>query len=198
MSESWMDAYLLDSVQAMQEFSDNPGYRATMAEMAVRITIALRNGGKLLIAGNGGSAGDAQHIAGEFVGRLMFERPGLPAVALTTDTSVMTALANDYGYAHLFDRQVQALGKPGDVFLGITTSGRSPNVLAAFVAARKGGLATLGLCGRDPAPMLDHADLLLAAPAGRTAIVQQIHITAAHVVCGLVERAMFPGQAPAG
>ncbi len=198
MSETWMDAYLQDSAEAMQAFTGSPAHRATMMAMAAQITQALRQGGKLLVAGNGGSAGDAQHIAGEFVGRLMFDRPGLPAVALTTDSSVMTAIANDYGYARLFDRQVQALGKPGDVFLGITTSGRSPNVLAAFAAARAGGLATLGFCGREPGPMLDHAGLVLAAPAARTAVVQQIHITAAHVICGLVERAMFPDDAPAG
>lgn len=196
MSKSWMDAYLHQSVTAVQAFAVSPAQRHTMTAMAARITASLRDGGKLLIAGNGGSAGDAQHIAGEFVGRLMFERPALPAIALTTDTSVMTALANDYGYVEVFARQLRALGRRGDVFLGISTSGRSPNVLAAFRAAREAGLGTLGFCGADPEPMAAHADLLLAAPAARNGVIQQIHITAAHVVCGLVERAMFPEAAP--
>ncbi len=196
MSGSWMDVYLRDSLASMQAFCSGPAYRGMLADMAVRIEASLRAGGKLLIAGNGGSAGDAQHIAGEFVGRLIFDRAPLAAIALTTDSSVMTALANDYGYAAVFERQVRALGRPGDVVLGLSTSGRSPNVLAALSAARAGGMVTLGFCGAEAEPMAGHADIVLAAPSARTAVVQQIHITAGHVVCGLVERAMFPDAAP--
>ena len=152
----------------------------------------MRDGGKLLVAGNGGSAGDAQHIAGEFVARLMYDRAPLPAIALTTDSSGLTAIGNDYGFEMIFERQVRALGARGDVFLGISTSGRSPNVLRAFAAARAAGLHCLGFAGAEAGPMREHCDLLLEVPSPRTAVIQQLHITAAHIFCALVEREMFP------
>ena len=191
-----MAGYLGESLAAMRDFTAAAPLHAAMMDMADRIVAALRAGNKLLIAGNGGSAADAQHIAAEFVSRLMFDRAPLAAIALTTDTSVITATGNDYGYVHVFERQVRALGRPGDVFLGISTSGRSPNVLAALAAARAAGLLTMGFCGAIPGAMAEHADILLAAPSCNTAIIQQIHITAAHIVCGLVERAMFPQSIP--
>ena len=194
--DAWIDDYLLHSAAAMQVLASDAGLRATMVDMAARITAALRAGNKLLIAGNGGSAADAQHVAAEFTGRLIFDRPPLAAIALTTDSSALTAIANDYGFLHVFERQVRALGRPGDVFLGISTSGRSTNILAAFEAARIAGLVTLGFCGAEAGPMAAHADLVFAAPSPRTAIVQQVHITAAHVICGIVERDMFPDLAP--
>ncbi len=123
----------------MHAFCADPAQRTAMIAMAEAIAAALRAGGKLLVAGNGGSAGDAQHIAGEFVSRLMYDRAPLPAIALTTDSSAMLAIGNDYGFVHIFERQVRALGRPGDVLLGISTSGRSPNVLAALAAARARG-----------------------------------------------------------
>lgn len=167
-----------------------------LVAMADCITAAMRSGGKLLVAGNGGSAGDSQHIAGEFVARLMFDRAPLPAIALTVDGSVLTATGNDYGFEHVFERQVRALARQGDVFLGISTSGRSPNVLRALDAARQAGVIRLGFAGREGGTMADRCDLLFRAPADQTAIIQQLHITAAHVVCALVERAMFPEAAP--
>ena len=194
--DAWIDDYLLHSAAAMQVLASDAGLRATMVDMAARITAALRAGNKLLIAGNGGSAADAQHVAAEFTGRLIFDRPPLAAIALTTDSSALTAIANDYGFLHVFERQVRALGRPGDVFLGISTSGRSANILAAFEAARIAGLVTFGFCGAEAGPMAAHADLVFAAPSPRTAIVQQVHITAAHVICGIVERDMFPDLAP--
>ena len=195
MSEAWVDDYLEQTLAATQAFCASRALRSTMDDMAERIVTALRAGNKLLIAGNGGSAGDAQHIAGEFVCRLMFDRAPLAAIALTTDSSVLTAISNDYDYDQVFERQIRALGKSGDVFLGISTSGRSPNILAGFGAARRGGLVTLGLCGAEPADMANAADLLLAAPSSRTAIIQQIHGVAAHIICALVETAMFPDEA---
>ena len=195
MDDEWIDAYLAESALALRAFASDGVGRRVITAMAERITAAMRDGNKLLVAGNGGSAGDAQHIAGEFVSRLMFDRDPLPAIALTTDSSVLTAVGNDYGYVHVFERQVLALGRPGDVFLGISTSGRSPNVLTATAAARRLGLVTMAFSGRDPAGMAD-ADLVMAAPSDRTAIIQQIHITAAHLLCALVERAMFPDRAP--
>ena len=191
MTLTWVDEYLTDSVAAARAFAADRALHHVLLDMAARVCGAMRGGGKLLVAGNGGSAGDAQHIAGEFVSRLMFDRAPLPAIALTTDSSVLTAIGNDYGYVDVFARQVRALGRPGDVLLSISTSGRSANVLAANAAARDAGMVTMAFCGADPAGMAD-CNLVLAAPSQRTAIIQQVHITAAHLLCGLVERDMFP------
>jgi D-sedoheptulose 7-phosphate isomerase len=155
----------------------------------------MRAGNKLLIAGNGGSAADAQHIAGEFISRLMFDHAPLPAIALTTDTSALTATANDYGYELVFERQVLGLGQSGDVFLAISTSGNSPNVLRALQAARGRGLVTLGFAGAGGGKMAALCDLLLMAPTPWTPVIQQVHITAAHIYCALIERTMFPMEA---
>jgi D-sedoheptulose 7-phosphate isomerase len=166
--------------------------RTTIHAIAETITQAFQDGHKLLIAGNGGSAADAQHIAGEFLSRLNFDRNPLPAIALTTDSSVLTAIGNDYGFDRTFERQVRGLGKPGDVFIAISTSGRSPNVIAALEAAREDGLRTVGFTGRGGdrlmGPLCEHC---LAAPAEETALIQQIHIVAAHAICGLVESNLF-------
>jgi D-sedoheptulose 7-phosphate isomerase len=143
------------------------------------------------LAGNGGSAADAQHIAGEFISRLFFDHAPLPAIALTTDTSVLTAIGNDYGYEKVFERQVLGLGQPGDVFLGISTSGKSVNILRAFAAAKEKGLITLGFTGAAGGPMDNVCDHVLRAPATETALIQQIHIVAAHIICGLVEKRIF-------
>jgi D-sedoheptulose 7-phosphate isomerase len=152
---------------------------------------ALRHGNKILFAGNGGSAADAQHIAGELISRLAFDRPGLPAFALTTDTSVLTAIGNDYGYEQLFARQISAVGVQGDVFFGISTSGRSLNVRIALAEARKRGLVTIGLTGAGGADMLPLCDLSVVIPSIETPKIQEGHITIGHIVCGLIERAMF-------
>ena len=188
----FIDAYLDETLASMTAFRAEPQHRETMIEMADTIIAALRAGRKVLICGNGGSAGDAQHIAAEFVGRLMYDRAALAAIALTTDTSVLTAIGNDYGYEHVFERQVLALGQEGDVLLGISTSGNSPNVIRAFAAARKRKLACLGFAGGDGGAMRESCDLLLRAPSVRNVIIQQIHITAAHILCALVESTMFP------
>ena len=189
----FVDAYLDETVTVLANFRDDPAFRATMDAMAETITACMRNGGKLLVCGNGGSAGDAQHIAGEFISRLMYDRAPLAAIALTTDSSVLTATGNDYGYEFVFERQVLGLGRPGDVLLGISTSGTSPNVLRAFEAAKGVGVICLGCSGSRPnTPMQVVCDQLLAAPSTKTAIIQQVHIVAAHVICALVERAMFP------
>ena len=188
----FIDSYLDETLAAFTAFRASPRHRQVMQDMAELITARFRDGRKLLICGNGGSAADAQHIAAEFISRLMYDRPPLPAIALTTDSSVLTATGNDYGYAHVFERQVLGLGAPGDVLLGISTSGTSANVLRAFEAARARGLACIGFTGAQPGPMRDACELLLEAPSAGTALIQQIHITAAHVVCALVERAIFP------
>lgn len=156
---------------------------------------SLRNGCKILLAGNGGSAADAQHIAGEFVSRFAFDRPGLPAIALTTDTSIITAIGNDYGYENLFARQVQAHGNKGDVFLGYSTSGKSPNILRAFEEARGKGLVCIGMTGSQDGPMLELCDYLLRVPSEDTPKIQEGHLVLGHIICGLVENAIF--KAPA-
>jgi D-sedoheptulose 7-phosphate isomerase len=188
----FVDGYLDESLAALAAFRAEPQHRQTMDVMAVTIVGALRRGGKLLICGNGGSAGDAQHIAGEFISRLMYDRAPLAAIALTTDTSVLTATGNDYGYEYVFERQVLGLGQAGDVLLAISTSGNSPNVLRALAAASERQIETIGFTGARGGAMAECCGTLLRAPATDTAIIQQIHIVAAHIVCALVERAMFP------
>ena len=193
MSEAeYIARYLGESAAAMQAFAESSEARAVLARMGEAVSRALQAGSKLLIAGNGGSAADAQHIAGEFVARLMFDRRPLAALALTTDSSGLTAIANDYGYEHVFSRQIMALGRRGDVFLGISTSGRSRNMLCALDAARDAGLVCLGFTGRDSGPMRERCDLILEAPSSWTPLIQQIHIAAAHLVCALAERALCP------
>lgn len=158
------------------------------------IVSALGTDNKVLIMGNGGSAADAQHFAAEFVGRFLRERRALPALALTTDTSLLTAIANDFGFDQVFKRQVEALGQPGDVVIGISTSGNSPNVALAIEAARKKGCHTIGLLGRDGgtiAPLVD-IDLTVAVP--ETPHIQEAHITIIHLICDLVEQQMCEGK----
>ncbi|MBN8891149.1 MAG: phosphoheptose isomerase [Rhodospirillales bacterium 70-18] len=188
--------YLDTSREALDDFAADPAMRALMVAMAEDIAASMRAGGKLLIAGNGGSAADAQHIAGEFISRLMFDHPPLASVALTTDSSAITATGNDYGYEFVFERQVRGIARAGDVFLGISTSGNSPNVLRALAAAREMGVVTLGFAGAGGGKMAALCDRILCAPSTWTPIIQQIHITVAHIVCALVERAMFPQAAP--
>jgi D-sedoheptulose 7-phosphate isomerase len=164
---------------------------AAVVKTADAITQAFKRGDKLLIAGNGGSAADAQHIAAEFLSRFKLDRAPLPAIALTTDTSNLTAIGNDYGFEQVFERQVRGLGRKGDVFIGITTSGRSPNIIAALKAAREIGLTNIGFTGMPGAPMSALCDVTLVAPSDETALIQQIHITAAHAICEVVERNLF-------
>lgn len=153
---------------------------------------ALRTGGKLLFMGNGGSAADSQHLAGEMVSRFAYDRPGLPAFALTTDTSVLTAIGNDYGYDKLFTRQIEAVGKPGDVVFGISTSGRSPNILSALELAREKGLVTVAMTGNQKAPIIEVADYCIEIPASDTPKIQEGHIVVGHILCGLIEAQMYP------
>ncbi len=159
------------------------------------IADAYRNGSKLLVMGNGGSAADAQHLAAEMVGRFRLERKGLPAVALTTDSSILTAVGNDYGFDTVFRRQVEALAMPGDVVFGISTSGSSENVAAALGLARELGCVTVGLLGRDGGPIREMVDLDLTVPGMDTPRIQEGHITIIHILCELVEQDLF-GETP--
>jgi phosphoheptose isomerase len=155
----------------------------------------LRDGGKILACGNGGSAGDAQHFSAELLNRFERERPGLPAVALTTDTSTLTSIANDYAYEVVFSKQVEALGRPGDCLLAISTSGNSPNVLAAIRAAHGHGMRVIALTGRDGgrmAPALGRGDVEVRVPAERTARIQEVHLVVIHCLCDAIDAALFP------
>jgi D-sedoheptulose 7-phosphate isomerase len=184
---------LRGTARMLEAMADDPAIGAVVEAVAKACVASLKAGGKVLLAGNGGSAADAQHVAGEFVSRFAFDRPGLPAIALTTDTSVLTAIGNDYGYERVFERQVQALGVAGDVFFGITTSGRSPNVLRALEQARARGLVTVGMTGNRGGPIHALCDHVLAVPSPDTPRIQEGHIVLAHTVCLIVERRMFGG-----
>ncbi len=179
-------AYLATSAAAAASLTARPG--AAAVERAARLVgEALAAGGQVLFCGNGGSAADAQHMAGELVGRFALERPAYRAVALTTDTSVLTAVGNDYGYAEVFARQVEGLGRPGDVLVAITTSGRSENVLRAGAVAKDRGLEVVALLGPSRSPLDELADVALHVDAQSPNVVQQGHITIGHALCGWVE-----------
>ena len=186
-------AHFRRSLDVLGRAADDAAFGGAMLAIAQAIEASLRAGGKVMLAGNGGSAADAQHIAGEFLSRLRFDRHPLPAIALTTDSSVLTAVGNDYGYEQVFERQLRGLGRKGDVFVAISTSGKSPNVIAALRAAREIGVVTVGFTGTAPGAvaMRPLCDLMLAAPSDDTPLIQQIHITAAHAICEIVERNLF-------
>ncbi len=193
--QDFIAGYLSRSAEALRHYASDPDQLTLLGQMAHQVTTSIRSGGKLLIAGNGGSAGDAQHIAAEFTGRMLYDRAPLAAMALHVDTSALTAVGNDYGFAHVFERQVQALGRPGDVMLGLSTSGRSDNVLRALAAARALGMVTMGFTGESGGMMATQTDLLLRAPSSFTPVIQQIHMVAGHLLCALVERAIHPQAA---
>ncbi|MBP9020292.1 MAG: D-sedoheptulose 7-phosphate isomerase [Syntrophobacterales bacterium] len=155
------------------------------------VTAALKGGKKVLLFGNGGSAADAQHIAAEFVNRFQIERPPLPAIALTTDTSVITSIANDYDFSEVFDKQIRAIGQAGDIAWGFSTSGSSPNVLKALETAKKMGMFTVGLTGKDGGRVAGIVDVALNVPSGSVPRIQETHITVGHVICEMVDFRLF-------
>jgi D-sedoheptulose 7-phosphate isomerase len=165
---------------------------AEVLAQVVRIIVeAFKSGNKLLLFGNGGSAADAQHLAGEFVNRFLIERPPLPAIALTTDTSVLTSISNDYGYVDSFAKQVKALGKEGDVAIGISTSGSAANVIKAIKVATEMGLKTVALSGNDGGELAKISDIALIVDSPVTPRIQEVHITVGHVICEMVDRMLF-------
>jgi len=184
---------ICDSIAVKQALLANESLLTTIKNVANVSTDALRRGNRILLAGNGGSAADAQHIAAEFVSRFMYDRPGLPSMALTTDTSMLTAIANDYGFEQLFVRQLEANARKGDVFIGITTSGNSPNVLRAFEICRGLGIISVGLAGNG-GKIQSMCDYLISVPSDSTPRIQEAHITIGHIICGLVEVALFPQE----
>jgi D-sedoheptulose 7-phosphate isomerase len=184
-------AHLKQSLAALERANSDLPMLAAARAIASAIVAALRMGNKVLIVGNGGSAGDAQHIAAEIVGRYKQDRPGYAAIALTTDTSALTAIANDYGFEQIFARQVEGLGARGDVLLALSTSGRSANILAALKKARERGLVTVGFTGATGVAMGTDCDHLLVAPSDDTPVVQQIHLAVGHGICDEIEQSMM-------
>lgn len=182
--------YLRDSFAVREAITRESEYVETVGRISNLVCDAYVRGGKLLIAGNGGSAADAQHIAAEFVSRFFFDRPGLPAIALTTDTSMLTAIGNDYGFECLFSRQVEAQAVAGDVFIAISTSGNSKNILKAVDCARSMGVVTVGFCGSG-GELRDKVDECFAVPSACTPYIQECHIVIGHIICAFVEQKIF-------
>ncbi|HEY1766230.1 MAG TPA: D-sedoheptulose 7-phosphate isomerase [Terracidiphilus sp.] len=178
---------LLEGAAVVDAVIRDPALHATLADAALATAAALKAGRKLMVAGNGGSAADAQHLVAEFVSRLVEDRPAMRAVALTTDTSILTAIGNDYGYERVFQRQVEAIGQQGDVFMGISTSGNSPNVLRALELSREMGIMTIGFTGKSGGKMRSLCDYLVAIPSDVTMYIQQAHLALEHILCLLVE-----------
>jgi D-sedoheptulose 7-phosphate isomerase len=192
-SKDFIGVHLQQSLAAFERATQDVTMLASAHEIADIIIAALQAGNKLLLAGNGGSAGDAQHIAAEITGRYKVDRRAYAAIALTTDTSALTAIANDYGYDKVFSRQVEAIGTRGDVLLALSTSGRSPSILDALRSARGRGLVTVGFTGGNGGAMAAACDHLLVAPSDDTPIIQQIHLAVAHGICETIEQAMIGG-----
>ncbi len=177
---------LLESIEVKYQLA-NSDLLKIIEQIAITIVTTFQNGGKILLFGNGGSAADAQHIAGELVGRFMKERKGLPAIALTTNSSIVTAVANDYGYEKVFVRQIEALGSPGDMAIGISTSGNAENVNQAISYAKKSGMKTVGFTGGTGGNLAKLVDTCLIIPSKSTPRIQETHITVGHILCEVVE-----------
>ena len=188
--------------EVIRQLEDSARIKETMAENLVDIIAdaarmiikAYKNGHKVILIGNGGSAADAQHIAAELVGRLNTERDALPAIAMTTNTSIITAVTNDYGYDTVFSRQLEALAVDGDVLIAISTSGNSPKIIKALDTARAMGVTTIGLTGKKGRAVKDNADLTIMVPSDDTQRIQEAHITIGHIICSLVEKELFFGK----
>jgi D-sedoheptulose 7-phosphate isomerase len=185
-------ADVTESAAVMRRVAEDTVLLETVEAVAARCLERLRAGGTIFFAGNGGSAADAQHLAAELVNRFMYDRPGLPAFALTTDTSALTSIGNDYGYDQVFTRQVNAVTRAGDVLFGLSTSGRSPNVIAALRAARERNVLTVGMTGQAAGDMASCCDYVIRVPSTETPRIQEATLLLGHAICGVIERAMYP------
>jgi len=194
---NYYDAEVEKTIAVMQAIGASVELRCTVDRVAEVGALAIEGGGKVMFCGNGGSAADSQHLAAELVGKLVFNRPGMAGLALTVDTSALTAIGNDFGYEFVFSRQVEALGRPGDMLVGITTSGRSKNVLRAFEAARARGIVTVAMTGRARGPVAEAADHWLAVPHDETQKIQEGHIVLGHIFCALIEQEIHGALRPA-
>lgn len=188
---AYIDGEFEQSISLLKAMAADSGLRQLTHDVVDASVEALRRGNKLLFAGNGGSAADAQHWAGELVSRFNFDRPGLAGIALTTDTSILTAIGNDYGYDYVFARQIEALGRGGDVFFAISTSGNSANIVCAIKAARERGIKVVGFTGAGGGAMASLCDICLRMPSTATPKIQEGHEFLGHLICGLIEQGMF-------
>ncbi|WP_345979968.1 D-sedoheptulose 7-phosphate isomerase [Sulfurimonas sp. HSL3-2] len=179
------------SYETKQKIYENEALIDIIEKVASKCVEIYKNGKKTIIAGNGGSAADAQHIAAELVGRYGFDRPSLPSLALTTDTSNLTAIGNDYGYDKVFSRQLEGMGQEGDIFIGISTSGNSVNIINAFESAKEKGIMTVALTGRDGGKMAQMADIAIVVPSNDTPRIQESHILIGHILCDIIEKEIF-------
>lgn len=179
------------SIETKQKILNDEALLETIAKTATACVEAYRRGNKTILAGNGGSAADAQHIAAELVGRYGFDRPSIPSLALTTDTSNLTAIGNDYGYDKVFSRQLEGMGAEGDIFFGISTSGNSQNIVNAFESAKAKGITTVALVGRDGGKMGQIADIAIIVPSNATPRIQESHILIGHIICDVIEKELF-------
>ena len=190
-----MKEYIKDQIkksyETKQAIYKNEDLLNKIEDVAQRCVTLYKTDKKTILAGNGGSAADAQHIAAELVGRYGFDRPSIPSLALTTDTSNLTAIGNDYGYDQVFSRQVEGMGQKGDIFIGISTSGNSVNIIKAFESARKKGITTIALTGRDGGLMAKIADVALVVPSNSTPRIQESHILIGHILCDIIEKETF-------
>ncbi len=182
---------LMASRQVMEDMLADSPLQDQLRQAVERCVVSLRAGGKLMFAGNGGSAAEAQHFSAEMVGRFLKERQPLPSIALNTDTSALTAIGNDYGYEQIFARQVEALGNRGDVLIAMSTSGRSQNIVRAMQAARAKGIVTIGLTGVHPRDMGELADVVLKVPSSHTPQIQEGHLVLGHLLCAMVENQLL-------
>lgn len=189
-----IENYIQASIDTKQKILNDKSILATIQNAADAIIKAYKNGKKVLTAGNGGSAGDAQHIAGELVSKFFFDRPGLSAFSLATDTSILTAIGNDYGYEKSFSRQIQANANDGDVFIAISTSGNSKNIVNALLEAKKKNVTTIGLVGQKACEMDTLCDYIIKVPSESTPTIQESHIMIGHIICAIVEEAIFRGE----
>lgn len=183
---------LNESKFVLSELIKNNDSIDVINSIANKFIETIRSGKKILIAGNGGSASDSQHIAGELVGRFNYDRPGVAALSLNTDTSIITAIGNDYGYENIFSRQIQAVGSSGDIFLGISTSGTSKNVINGFKEAKKKNMINVGFCGSKLGEFDEYCELIFKSPSKDTPKIQEIHIIVAHIICSILEKNLFP------
>ena len=190
-----MREYIKDQIkksyETKQKIYENEALLDAVVDVAQKCVALYRTDKKTILAGNGGSAADAQHIAAELVGRYGFDRPSIPSLALTTDTSNLTAIGNDYGYDQVFSRQLEGMGQEGDIFIGISTSGNSVNILKAFESAKKKNIMTVALTGRDGGKMAAMADIVLVVPSNSTPRIQESHILIGHILCDIIEKEIF-------
>lgn len=193
---TYLHGEITASIETKQKILADEALLETISRVAARCVALYRAGHKTLLAGNGGSAADAQHIAAELVGRYGFDRPSIASIALTTDTSNLTAIGNDYGYDHIFSRQLEGVGNEGDLFIGISTSGNSQNLINAFESARKKGITTVALVGKGGGKMAPLADEAIIVPSDATPRIQESHIMIGHILCDVIEKELFGDGVP--